>query len=208
MSFLAWIALAGGLLLGMALSSAYLRRLPVTSSGIYLVLGLAVSPAWLDLIHIDFVREKVVFEHLTEIAVIISLFVVGLKLRLPLTHPAWTAAFRLAGPVMLATIAGVAVFAHYAFGFGWAPAFLLGAVLAPTDPVLAAMVTINDAKDKDRMRYGLSGEAGFNDGAAFPFVVFSLMWLEHDAVGAWTGEWALQHLLYAVPAGLLTGYGL
>lgn len=194
--------------MGMALSSAYLRRLPVTSSGIYLALGLAISPAWLDLIRIDFVREKVVFEHLTEIAVIISLFVGGLKLRLPLTHLAWSAAFRLAGPVMLATIAGVAVVAHYGFGFGWAMAFLLGSVLAPTDPVLAAMVSVNDAKDQDRMRYGLSGEAGFNDGAAFPFVVFSLMWLESGAVGGWVGEWALERLLWAIPAGLLTGYGL
>jgi Kef-type K+ transport system membrane component KefB len=208
MSLLAWIALAGGLLLGMALSSTYLRRLPVTSSGIYLALGLAISPAWLDLIEIDFVRESVLFEHVTTIAVIVSLFVGGLKLRLPLTHSAWSAAFRLAGPVMIATIAGVAVIAHYGFGLGLPAAFLLGSVLAPTDPVLAGMVTVNDAGDQDRMRYGLSGEAGFNDGAAFPFVVFSLLWLEHGAVGAWAGEWAMHRLLWAVPAGLLLGYGL
>ncbi len=208
MSFLAWVALIGGVLLAMALSSAYLRRLPVTSSGIYLALGLAVSPAWLDLIRIDFVREKVFFEHLTEIAVIISLFVGGLKLRLPLSHGAWIAAFRLAGPVMLASIAGVAVCSHYVLGFGWATAFLLAAILAPTDPVLAGMVTVNDARDQDRMRYGLSGEAGFNDGAAFPFVVFSLLWMEHGAVDDWVGGWAMHRLVWAVPVGLLTGYAL
>ena len=140
MSFLAWIALAGGLLLGMALLSTYLRRLPVTSSAIYLMLGVAISPAWLDLIEVDFIRQSVFFEHLTCVAVIVSLFVGGLKLRLPLRHQAWNAAFRLAGPVMLATIAGVAVLAHYGFGFDWAAAFLLGSVLAPTDPVLASDV--------------------------------------------------------------------
>jgi sodium/hydrogen antiporter len=208
MSFPAWIALCGALLLGMALSSAYLRRLPVTASGIYLAFGIAISPAWLDLIRVDFIREKAVFEHLTEIAVILSLFVGGLKLRLPMRHKAWRAAYRLAGPVMLATIAGVAAFAHYGLGLGWATAFLLGSILAPTDPVLAAMVSVNDARDEDRMRYGLSGEAGFNDGAAFPFVVFSLLWLEHGEMGVWTGEWALHRLLWAVPAGLLMGYGL
>ncbi len=208
MSFLAWIALIGGVLLVLALLSAYLRRLPVTSSGIYLALGLALSPAWLDLVRVDFIRERVFFEHLTEIAVIVSLFVGGLKLRLPLSHPAWSAAFRLAGPVMLASIAGVAVFAHYVLGFGWAAAFLLGSILAPTDPVLAGMVTVNDARDQDRMRYGLSGEAGFNDGAAFPFVVFSLLWMEHGAVGDWVGGWALHRLAWAVPAGLLAGYAL
>ena len=206
MSFLAWIALAGGMLLIMALSAAYLRRLPVTSSFIYLAFGLAVSPAWLDVIRIDFIRESVVLEHLTEIAVIISLFVGGLKLRLPLTDPAWTAAYRLAGPVMIASIAGVAVAAHFLLGFGWPAAFLLGAVLAPTDPVLASSVTVNDAADKDRMRYGLSGEAGFNDGTAFPFVIFALLWMQYDSVGDWTVGWAMHRLVWAVPAGLLAGY--
>ena len=56
------------------------------------------------------------------------------------------------------------------------------------------------------MRYGLSGEAGFNDGAAFPFVVFALLWLENGSVGEWVGGWALHRLLWAIPAGLLLGY--
>jgi NhaP-type Na+/H+ or K+/H+ antiporter len=51
------------------------------------------------------------------------------------------------------------------------------------------MVTVSDVTDQDRMRYGLSGEAGFNDGAAFPFVIFSLLWMEHGAVDGWVGEW-------------------
>jgi len=208
MSFLAWIALVGALMLGMALSSFYLRRLPVTASAIYLALGLAISPAWLDLIAIDFIRESGVLEQLTAIAVIISLFVGGLKLRLPMTHQAWNAAFRLAGPVMLACIGGVAVIAHYGLGLDWPVAFLLGSVLAPTDPVLAGMVTVNDAKDQDRMRYGLSGEAGFNDGAAFPFVIFSLLWIQHGEVSGWAGGWALHRLLWAIPAGLLLGYSM
>ncbi|MDQ3749522.1 MAG: cation:proton antiporter [Acidobacteriota bacterium] len=55
---------------------------------------------------------------------------------------------------MLACIAGVAAFVHYIFGFDWATAFLLGAMLAPTDPVLASTVSVNDAADNDRMRYG------------------------------------------------------
>jgi NhaP-type Na+/H+ or K+/H+ antiporter len=84
----------------------------------------------------------------------------------------------------------------------------LGAVLAPTDPVLASSVSVNDAADEDRMRYGLSGEAGFNDGAAFPFVVFALLWLENGSLGSWIGGWALHRLVWAVPAGLLIGYFL
>lgn len=208
MSFLAWITLAGGLFLVMALLSVFLKRLPLSSSLIYISLGLVISPMWLDLIAIDFIREAVVFEHLAEVAVIISLFVSGLKLRLPLTHSAWVPAFLLAGPVMICTIAGVALLSHYLLGIGWAAAFLLGAVLAPTDPVLAAMVAVNDARDKDRMRYGLSGEAGFNDGAAFPFVIFALLWMEHGSVSEWVANWAMHRLLWAIPAGLLLGYFL
>jgi NhaP-type Na+/H+ or K+/H+ antiporter len=194
MSFLGWLGFIGAILLLMALSSAYIRRLPVTTSAIYL--------------GINFVEWRVGFEHLTEVAVIVSLFIGGLKLRLPLRDPAWTAAYRLAAPVMLACIAGVAAFAHFVFGFDWAGAFLLGAVLAPTDPVLASLVSVDSASDKDRMRYGLSGEAGFNDGAAFPFVVFALMWSDYERLGGWTGGWAAHRLAWAIPAGLLLGYFL
>lgn len=208
MSFLTWMALVGALLLLMALLSAYLKRLPITTSTIYLALGAVISPLGFGLVEINFIESKILFEHLTEIAVIISLFVGGLKLRLPLRNPAWSAAFRLAAPVMLASIAGVALVAHFGFGFEWAIAFLLGAVLAPTDPVLASTVSVNDAADKDRMRYGLSGEAGFNDGAAFPFVIFALTWAEYDRIGAWVSTWALHRLVWAIPAGLLLGFFL
>ncbi len=206
MSFLAWMALTGVLLLLIALSSAYLRSMPITTSAIYLAVGVLIGPLGLGLVEINFVEWRVWFEHLTEIAVIVSLFVGGLKLRLPLRDAAWSAAYRLAGPVMIASICGVAVFSHFLLGFAWPVSFLLGALLAPTDPVLASTVSVNDAADKDRMRYGLSGEAGFNDGAAFPFVVFALTWLEFDRIGGWVGGWALHRLIWAVPVGLLIGY--
>lgn len=208
MNFPSWIALAGVVLLIMAFSAAYVRRLPVTSSAIYLALGLILGPAGMGVIHVDFSSESTVVEHLTEIAVIISLFVGGLNLRLPLNHLAWRAAYRLAGPLMLASILGVAILGHYFASLSWPVAFLLGSILAPTDPVLASMVTVNDSSDHDRMRYGLSGEAGFNDGAAFPFVIFSLLWLEHGTVGNWVTGWALWRLLWAIPIGLLCGYVL
>jgi sodium/hydrogen antiporter len=208
MDFLNWMAVAGGLLLLMALSSAYINRLPISTSAIYLLVGGIISPLGLGLLSINVVESKVWFEHLTEVAVIISLFIGGLKLRLPLKNPAWLAAYVLAGPVMLFSIVGVAIFAYFAFGLNPAIALLLGAILAPTDPVLASAISVNDAADHDRMRYGLSGEAGFNDGMAFPFVVFALLWLENGALGSWIGTWALHRLLWAVPAGLLLGYFL
>jgi NhaP-type Na+/H+ or K+/H+ antiporter len=102
MSFLGWMALGGGVLLLMALSSAYLRSLPVSTSALYLALGAAIGPLGAGWLEIDLRSEVPWFERVTEVAVIMALFVGGLKLRLPLRDPAWIAARRLAGPVLLA----------------------------------------------------------------------------------------------------------
>jgi NhaP-type Na+/H+ or K+/H+ antiporter len=206
MSFLGWMAVGGALLLLMALSSAYIRKLPVTTSIVYLGVGVLAGPAVLGLLVIDVAHDSVWLLRLTEIAVIASLFVSGLKLRLPLRDRAWRAPLRLAGPAMICTIAGVAALLHGVAGLSWPVAMIAAAVLAPTDPVLAGEVAVNEAADEDRMRYALSGEAGLNDGSAFPFVVFGLSWLETGALGSWIGPWALSRVLWAVPAGLLTGY--
>jgi sodium/hydrogen antiporter len=208
MGFLGWMSLGGGLLLLMALSSAYLRHLPVSTSAIYLGVGLALGPLGWGWLRIDLRDATPWFERLTEVAVIVSLFVGGLKLRLPVRDPAWGAAFRLAVPVMLATILGVALVARVGLGLDMAVALLLGAVLAPTDPVLAGAVSVNNAADHDRLRYGLSGEAGLNDGLAFPFVIFALLWGEHGGAGGWIEGWAVHRLVWAVPAALLLGYAL
>lgn len=206
MTFLAWMAAAGVCLLLMALSSAYIRKLPLTTSIVYLGLGVAVGPAGLGLLVIDLETSVAWVLRLTEVAVIASLFVGGLKLRLPLRDLAWQAPLRLAGPAMVLTIAGVAAVLHAVAGWPLALATLAAAVLAPTDPVLAGEVSVSEAADEDRMRYGLSGEAGLNDGTAFPFVVFGLLWLEAGRVGDWVAPWALSRLAWAVPAGLLSGY--
>jgi NhaP-type Na+/H+ or K+/H+ antiporter len=205
---LQWMAAAGGLFLLMALSSALVRRLPLTTAMIYLGIGVAVGPAGLGALAIDLDGPTPWFLQLTEFAVIASLFVGGLKLRLPFTEPAWQAPWRLAGPGMLLTMAGVAVLLHLVGGWTWPVAMTAAAILAPTDPVLAGAVTVSEADDRDRMRYALSGEAGLNDGTAFPFVVFGLLWLQADHLGAWVGPWALSRLLWAVPAGLTVGYVL
>ncbi|RML95153.1 Sodium/hydrogen exchanger protein [Pseudomonas savastanoi] len=86
---------------------------------------------------------------------------------------------------------------------------LLGAMLSPTDPVLAGMVQVNNAQDQDRLRFGLSGEAGLNDGTAFPFVIFALLYLSSGgAMSDWVQGWLIKDLIWAVPAGLLIGYGM
>jgi NhaP-type Na+/H+ or K+/H+ antiporter len=207
-SFLTWTALASGLLLVMALASSYLRNLPITTSALYLGFGLAIGPAGFDLVALDLLAVAPYAERITELAVVVALFVGGLKLRLPVRHPAWYAAYALAGPVMVLSILGIAAVAHLGLGLPLGPSLVLGAVLAPTDPVLASAIAVNDADDHDRMRYGLSGEAGLNDGTAFPFVVLALAWDASGGSGSWLGEWAFSRLLWAVVAAIVLGYGL
>ncbi|OCR24071.1 sodium:proton antiporter [Pseudomonas syringae] len=209
MSFIVCMAVLGTLLMLLALTSSYLRWLPVTTSAVCLAFGFAIGPVGLDMLDLDFRQAAGWMERLTEAAVLFSLFSTGIKLRLPLSGKAWHSAYWLAGPVMLATIAGTSLVAHYLYELSWGVSLLLGAMLSPTDPVLAGLVQVNNAQDQDRVRFGLSGEAGLNDGTAFPFVIFALLFISHGGVDAdWLEHWAVKDLVWAVPAGLLIGYGL
>lgn len=208
LEFLDWMTAGGALLLLMALSSAHVRRWPISTSILYLGAGLALGPMGLDWLRLNLTSLPKVTEHVTEVAVVISLFVGGLKLRLPFRDPAWISVYRLAGPLMFLCILGVAACCHWLFGMPPALALLIGAILAPTDPVLASAVAVEDARDRDRLRYALSGEAGLNDGMAFPFVVFGLAWAHHNGLGDWIGAWALSKLLWAVPTALVLGFFL
>lgn len=208
MSFEHWIAVAGGLLLIFGLASTYVRRLPLSSALLYLVVGLILGPLGFGVLELDFHTAHPWFENVAEGAVVVSLFIGGLRMRLPPRHRAWRAAYWMAGPVMLISIAGLAGYASGQLGLGMASALLLGAVLAPTDPVLASAVSVNHAADHDRLKYALSGEAGLNDGAAFPFVVLALEWALHDGVGPWLLRWGVLKLLWASVVGLGVGYVL
>ncbi|AMW83742.1 sodium:proton antiporter [Pseudomonas sp. TH34] len=207
MTFILWMAVLGAVLLILALTSSYLRWMPVTTSAVCLLLGICIGPLGMDLLHLDIKGSARWMEHLTEVAVLFSLFVSGLKLRLPLKHRTWRIAFGMAGPVMLLTILGTCLALHWLLGLSWGVSLLVGAILAPTDPVLAGLVQVNNAQDYDSLRFGLSGEAGLNDGTAFPFVIFALIFMQHGGFdGDWLGGWVLKNLLWAVPAGLLVGY--
>lgn len=207
-SWLSWIALVGGLLLLFAVASAFVQRLPISSAGLYLAIGILLGPAILDVMRLDLSGHAGYVEHVTEVALVISLFSGGLRLRSRWRDPVWRPAFLLAGPVMLMSIAAIAAIAHLVLAMPMDAALLLAALLAPTDPVLASAVAVKDAADQDRVRYAISGEAGLNDGTAFPFVLLALHWSQHGGGGSWLVRWAAAELLWAVPAALLLGYAL
>ena len=203
--FTTWFIVAGALLIGMALAGSALRRAPLTASMFYLGAGAALGPWGAGLLQMDAVEDASVLERLTEIAVIISLFTAGLKLRLPGSDQRWRPPILLAALAMVLTIGGIAAFAMAALSLPVGAAVLLGALLAPTDPVLASDVQVVHEHDAEPVRFSLTGEAGLNDGTAFPFVMLGLGLMGTHEIGAYGWRWLTVDLLWAVAAGLAVG---
>ena len=200
-----WFVVVGVLFVVMALAGSVLKRLPLSTSMLYLAVGAALGPLGAGLLHVDVYAQAHVWERVTEVAVLVSLFAAGLKLRTPFTDGGWMLPVRLATVSMLVTIGLVSLAGVYLMGLSPGAAILLGAILAPTDPVLASDVQVTDPADGDRLRFGLTGEAGLNDGTAFPFVMLGLGLLGVHDLGANGWRWIAIDLLWAVAAGLATG---
>jgi sodium/hydrogen antiporter len=203
----AWALIVGGLLVLMALSGSTLKHLPLSTAMFYLPVGLAIGPLWLGLAHVDPIADAKLLEHLTEFVVVVSLFSVGLKLSVELDDRRWLLPLRLAVGSMVLTVALIAL-AGLALGLPLGAAVLLGAILAPTDPVLASDVQVSDPEDRSRLRIALTGEGGLNDGTAFPFVMLGLGLLGLHPLGQWGGRWFLVDVLWAVCGGLAIGHVL
>ena len=207
MVFTLWFIIIGCLLVVMAVGRSLLRTLPISTPLLYLLTGLAFGEAGLELVSLDPFDNAVLLERLTEIAVIISLFTAGLKLRLPLHDRLWRLPTSLAFVSMSITVGSIALVGYYALGLPFGEAVLFGAVLAPTDPVLASDVQVTRPGDQDRLRFSLTGEAGLNDGTAFPFLMLGLGLMGHHELGDNGMRWLLVDVLWSIPGGLLIGYG-
>lgn len=201
----AWFLIAGVLLVAVGVAGSLLKRLPLTTSMFYLGAGALLGPWGAGLIDLDVIGDAPLLETLTELAVIISLFTAGLKLRLPFADKRWRTALLLASVAMTLTVAGIAAFGVLAAGLSLAAAVLLGAVLAPTDPVLASDVQVAHEHDAEPVRFSLTGEAGFNDGTAFPFVMLGLGLIGAHELGENGWRWVAVDVIWAVAAGLAVG---
>ena len=205
MTAILWFLIVGGLLVVIALAGTVLERLPLTAAMLYVVVGYAIGPAGLALITLDPVKSSAFLERLTEVAVIVSLFSAGLKLREPWPSGRWGPPLRLAFASMTLTVAMVAVVGVLALGLPLGAAVLLGAILAPTDPVLASDVQVDEPTDRDRLRFALTGEAGLNDGTGFPFVMLGLGLLGLHEIGPFGVRWLAVDVVWGVVGGLAIG---
>lgn len=205
MSSAQWFLLIGAVLLLRGLTANLLQRLPVTPAIIYLGVGMLVGPSALHLFHFNPLKESAFLEVLTEVVVLISLFSAGVKMPGTFSFARWRAPILLATVSMAVTVGLVAAFAVFALGMPLGAGVLLGAILAPTDPVLATDVQIRHPGDRDQLRFTLTCEAGMNDGSAFPFVMLGLGLLGLHDLGDFGMRWFTVELLWATVGAVAIG---
>jgi NhaP-type Na+/H+ or K+/H+ antiporter len=208
MDVASWSAVAGLLLLVMALGDSVLARLPLSTSMLYLAVGVAASPLWLGWVHVTASTHAHALERTAEIVLLLSLFGSGLKMSLGLHDGRWLLPLRLATLSIVVTVALVAAFGVFWLGLPLGAAILLGGILAPTDPVLASDVQVARPTDRDRLRFSLTGEAGLNDGSAFPFVLLGLGLLGMHELGNSLWRWIALDVVWSVVAGIGIGAAL
>lgn len=193
----------GLLLLTVTLGSGWIQRLPLSYSLIYLIVGVLLGSYGFGLVKVQ--ANTQFLERLTELVVIVSVFGCGLKINRPLKREAWQSTIRLIGLLMPISILMITAIAHYVLGMGWGAAVLLGAILAPTDPVLASEVQLAHVCDKDEVRFALTSEGGLNDSLAFPFVYFGIYAFKDPDWNNWFKSWVAVDLLWAIAMGIVMG---
>jgi cell volume regulation protein A len=191
------LALGTGVSLAV-LSTRLTAWFPIPSPLLFLVAAAAVSDLWPSL-YADVPALTV--ERIAVAALIVILFNGGMDI-------GWRRLRIAIGPILslgivgtFATAALLAVFAHYALGFEWMTAGLIGAALAPTDP--AVMFSVLGKKEIDgRSGVTLEGEAGFNDPAGIALMIGMIELATHDDA---SGAVILQEFVVEMGIGTVLG---
>jgi sodium/hydrogen antiporter len=223
------LALVGAAALVAAWVPAYLARRALSLPIVLVALGVAAFLIPFGFPTPDPTAQIEVTERLTELGVIVSLMGAGLKLDRPVGWRSWAATWRLVAIAMPLTIAGIALLGAWGLGLGAASAVLLGAALAPTDPVIASEVQVGEptlpeddeggektgdadlrrGAGEDEVRFALTSEAGLNDALAFPFVYLALHVAEDGTdPAAWLVSWLAVDVGYRVLAGVAAGFAI
>ena len=205
-----WFVLTGAVLVVMALAASTLKQLPCSASMFYLAIGFALGAPVVGFVQIDLARDAHALRVMTEIALLVSLFAIGLRLRVDFGNRLWRLPVRLGIVAMLVTVPLLALAAAWLLPVGFGAALLRAAILAPTDPVLAHDVQVRNPGDLDFVRFALSAEGGVNDGIAMPFALLGLALTAHDPSLHEPGAAATftLHALWGIVGALAIGAAL
>lgn len=195
--------------LAMAWLPSLLEDVPFSYAMLFVALGILLYSLPIDLPSLNPIQNQELAIRLSELGVTITLMGTGIKINRAFGWKNWKIPFLLVLVTMLFCIGSLFFLGWWALGLAPASAMLLGAALAPTDPVLAADVQVGPPSEEkeDHVRFSLTAEAGINDGMAFPFT-----WLAIALAGAattgkpWFWDWLQYDLIYKIIAGVAMGY--
>ncbi|MEV4805630.1 cation:proton antiporter [Nonomuraea sp. NPDC049421] len=184
------------LLLLAVLLSSLAHRTILSTAALFLVAGFVLGDGVLGVVSLTAADPLVAT--LAELALFAVLFTDGMRVGWQDLRSAWRLPGRALGWGLPLTLVITAVGAHYLLGLGWIESLLVGAILAPTDPVFAAALVGNE-KVPPRLRQLLNVESGVNDGLALPFVLVFL------AIAAGSHDLHLGELGLELGLGVLIG---
>ncbi|GAB2511563.1 cation:proton antiporter [Lysobacter humi (ex Lee et al. 2017)] len=205
------LTVAGIALLGAAWLPHLLRQRSLSFPTVYVALGAVLYAVGLPLPDPDPLRSGEAVERITEITVLVALLGAGIRIDTRFSWGGWRATWHLLLFGMPLTILGGALLGTGLLGYGLAAAALLGAVLAPTDPVLAADLQVGAPGEggEDPVRLALTSEAGLNDGLAFPFVWLAIAFATAGAaVDVDWGRWLAVDVAWRLGGAVAVGWGL
>jgi sodium/hydrogen antiporter len=192
----------GALLVGGALLSGLARRSFLSLTAVFVVVGVLLGSDGLDVLKID-PRSSFVHD-LAITALVLILFRDGLEVDVEMLQRAWHLPLRKLVLAMPITAVIVALATKALIDMSWTEAFLVGALLSPTDPVLSSSV-INNPRVPRVIRHSLNLESGLNDGLALPAVLAFTAALGADSDFVWW-KFLLQDVSLGVGYGLVIGY--
>jgi sodium/hydrogen antiporter len=204
-----YLLAAGIITLLAALIPSVFHKKHLTPPVFYLLIGITIAFVGRKYIDFDVMQHIEVIKRVTEFVVIIALTNAGLKIKKPFSWVTWKFSFRLLIITMPLTIVGASYLSYWLLGLAPATAVLFGALISPTDPVLAAEMQTSrpSKKDLSKIRLGLTSEAGLNDGLAFPFTYLAIFLASKGLdFGAWIGSWFLIEVLYKIAVGAIVGF--
>lgn len=193
------------------------QKIRVSSPVILLLIGILIYLVGTPLGWSEFLWSDKAMMVFSEAIVIISLMGAGLKIGSDYSFKAWKRPLLLIAVTMPLTMLAVYLFGVYFMALSIPASLLLAAALAPTDPVLASDVQLDDPKReyniKDKLRFSLTAEGGLNDGMAFPFTWLAVLVAQAGSFAAFNfGNWLWDKLLLkvviGVAIGLLVGRGI
>jgi NhaP-type Na+/H+ or K+/H+ antiporter len=193
----------GGLLMAGALLSGLARRSFLSMVALFVLAGFLLGEGGADVLEFD--ADSGFVSGLAIVALIVILFRDGLEVEAELLQTAWHLPVRKLVLAMPITAAIVTLTAHVVTNLGWTECFLLGALLAPTDPVLSSSVVTNPRVPR-LVRHSLNLESGLNDGLALPAVLaFSAALQAGQDEFVWW-KFVLQDVTLGFAFGIAIGY--